>query len=144
MPLLAKINQIHVLSWTFSPSKSSCLSALTFHPYHHLQFSIGWHPIILTLMLKISKSETISKISHTSPHQPRAGYPTTVQFHTELSILQWHSTHPSHHQIFYLLQNPHRPQPSVLYVKVLWTQALNISHMIWSTSGYQKTSNIQE
>ena len=63
---------------------------------HHI--SKGGHPIIQTLTLQMSKSPQSAMHHHNLNPQ------NTVQIHTVPSVLQRHSTHPSHHPMLRLLQ----------------------------------------
>ena len=78
------------------PHSKSSYSSLTSHPCH-LRLSTGWHPIIHTPMLQMPKPPQ-SATPRSLRHICGTLYTQkTVQIHTALSILQWHSTHPSRH-----------------------------------------------
>ena len=106
----------------------SAYSSPTSYPCH-LHLSTDRHPILHTPMLQMPnppQSATPRHIRHTLYTQE------TVQIHTALSILQRHSTNPSHHhslrslQAMQILSLYRRCFSPISYVNKLWTQALYI------------------
>ena len=78
------------------------LPATIFHSYN-LNISFAQLPINLTLTAQ-SCTNHLNLTGLSSHHFSHNWIPKRLQFHTELSGPQWHSTHPSYNQLPYLLQ----------------------------------------
>ena len=128
---------------TSMSSFTHSLQIFLFLPLHH-------GPAIFTFLQADTQSSTLlcSRCPNQLNPQPHNICHTlytqkTVQIHTALSILQRHSTHPSHHHPFCSLQtlqicSLHRPGFNPICQHTLDTSSVYLSfYVVWCPTGCQ-------